>query len=119
MLSIVLFLASLQTVTGVGLGKALVLLDGHELKLGLLVNVQPRVGVVAAIPGDIGTTSKAGNVPGYYEGEASREESRLVDEWCNFKISFLGRVCGRCCCCCHCQFRDFPSSGEEGRKSGT
>ena len=55
---------NLQTVAGVGLGETLAVLDGHKLELGLLVNVQPGVGVVAAIPGDIGTTGKAGNVPG-------------------------------------------------------
>jgi hypothetical protein len=53
----------LQTVAGVGLGEALSLLDGHQLELGFLVNVQPRVGVVLAVPGDIRTTSQAGNIP--------------------------------------------------------
>lgn len=58
-----LALRSLQTVAGVGLGETLVVLDGHQLELGLLVNVQPGVGVVLAVPGDIGTTGQAGNVP--------------------------------------------------------
>lgn len=70
----------LQTVTGVAkhrnvsffvvttirmiylpLGELLV--DGHELDLGVLVNVLPRVRVVATVPDNLRTSSKAGQVP--------------------------------------------------------
>lgn len=56
----------LQAIAGVGLGETLVVLDGHQLELGLLVNVQPGVGVVLAVPGDIGSAGEAGDVPAYY-----------------------------------------------------
>lgn len=39
------------------------LVDGHELDLGVLVNVLPRVRVVATVPDDLRATSKAGQVP--------------------------------------------------------
>lgn len=70
----------LQTVTGVAkhrnvsffvvttirmiylpLGELLV--DGHELDLGVLINVLPGVRVVATVPDNLRTSSKAGQVP--------------------------------------------------------
>lgn len=53
----------LQTIAGVGLSERLALLDGDKLELGLLVNIQPRVGVVFAVPSDINSTSKTGHIP--------------------------------------------------------
>lgn len=38
-------------------------LDGHQLELGLLVDMQARVWVVLAIPGDIRTTGEMGHIP--------------------------------------------------------
>ena len=67
---------NLQAVAGVGLGEVLALLDGHQLELGLLVNVQPGVGVVLAVPGDIGTTGKTGNVPAYSDRYKESERER-------------------------------------------
>lgn len=68
----------LQTIAGVGLGEALALLDGHQLELGLLVNVQPGVRVAPAVPGHIGTTSKASKVPACDVNERERERERRV-----------------------------------------
>lgn len=79
--------APLQAIAGVGLGETLVLLDGHHLELGLLVNVQPGVGVVLAVPGDIGSAGEAGDVPGYY---TSRQREVMVS------LSLLS-LCRRLC----------------------
>lgn len=64
--------AALKAVAGVGLGEALALLDGHQLELSLLVNVQPGVGVVLAVPGHIGTTGEASDVPACRERKERR-----------------------------------------------
>ena len=54
----------LKAVAGVGLGEALAFLDGHQLELGLLVDVEPGVRVIPTVPYDIRSTGKAGDVPG-------------------------------------------------------
>jgi hypothetical protein len=53
----------LEAIARIHLGEALAFPNGEELELGLLVNVQPGMGVVLAIPSHIWSTSETGEIP--------------------------------------------------------
>lgn len=53
----------LEAIARIRLGKTMTFLDSEELELGLLVNVQPGMRVVLAIPSHIWSTSETGDIP--------------------------------------------------------